>query len=432
MRLIKNKLLIDLKNTKKEFLLVNILYGYIDILNNDEVNIIKRWWKSGDIVPSNIIEKQFFNELKARNYFLTEEEENDIREKIVQSQKYSDKERLTFSKSASFIFSYACNFRCPYCFEKSNNAEKKQMSLEMVDKVIEIYQGELSHVGFFGGEPLLPANEKIIRYIVKKLPYAYYTVITNGYYLDRFASLIRNINIAMIQVTLDGDRQTHNKSRVLKNGRPTYDKILDNIQSCVAADVPVKIRMNLTEKNIDECYQTREELSNLFKGKKVFFEMQPLFNYSYSRQADFFSKMLREDRNVMAKNIIWKTLPNLSNAIFNGAQLKPVIRFCQSEFQNRFYDCEGDIYSCILSVGEKSKRIGTYYPQLNLKQDSLLTYDITQNGRCNQCSLALLCGGGCPYYIMDDNGKINCTNCENIRNEVENIIPLLYREKYGE
>jgi len=160
------------------------------------------------------------------------------------------------------------------------------------------------------------------------------------------------------------------------------------------------------------------------------FEMQPLFNYSYEKQATFYKDMLKNDKDIGAKNVIFHTLPRLSNFLFNHSPLSPMIRFCESESQNRFYDCYGDIYSCILSVGEKNKKIGSFYPQLKLKENSLLSYDITANPQCIECNLALLCGGGCPYYTMDNEGKIQKANCANIKNEIDNIIPILYKERF--
>ena len=432
MKLIKNKILINLKNSKNEYLLVNILFGLVDLLTEDEANIIKKWMNLDNIFPTNATEQELYNSLNARFYFLSEPEENKLRDKIISMQVQSPSVKLIASKSASFIFSYACNFKCPYCFEGNRTQNRNIMTIDMIDKVLSLYPDGINHIGFFGGEPLLPQNKHLIMHIINKVPSAYYTIITNGYYLDQFIPIIKSIQVAMVQVTLDGCEQQHNKTRTLKNGKPTYQKIISNIQLCIENEIPVKIRMNLTRDNIDDCHNERQNLLSKLGNKYLSFELQPLFEYSYQEQATFFHEMLSKDKLANSINRIWNTLPRLSNFIFNNGKLYPLIRFCESEAQNRFYDCDGNIYSCILSVGEEKKSIGHYYPSLQLKDKSLLTYNITKNPTCKKCNLALICGGGCPYHIMDSNGNINSTNCSNLKNEIDNLIPALYKAKYGE
>ena len=429
--MIHNKILIDLKNDKHEYLLVNLLYGLVDVLTESDEAIIKKWEETGTFSPNGNYEQNLYNALQSRFYFLNPTEEKVLRDKIIESHNMELEKRLTSSKSASFIFSYACNFACPYCYEKNRNNEHQIMTTDMIDVVISLYTDGIDHIGFFGGEPLLPQNEKLIRYVISKVPNAFYTIITNGYYLDYFLPIFKNVNLAMIQITLDGNREQHNKTRILANGKPTYDKILQNIQLCIDNKIPVKIRMNLSKDNAGVCFDTRKELISKFGNKYLFFEMQPLFDYSYKEQTDFLSSMLNSDAESSSKNMLWHTLPQISNFIMNKTSIRPTIRFCESEEQNRFYDCYGNIYSCILSVGEKNKSIGSFYPSLTLKKNSLLSYDITKNQICNECNYALICGGGCPYHIMNDDGKIVGTNCQNIKNEIDNFIPLLYKHVYG-
>lgn len=431
MQLIKNKILIDLKNTKEEYLLVNLLFGLVDILNREEAIIINKWQGQKSININSEFEKNFYDELLKRKYIMTSKEESYIRQSIIDSQKKSIENLLTISRSASFIFSYSCNFACPYCYENNRDNSKNIMTTDMIDKILSLYSNEINHIGFFGGEPLLLENKHLITYIANKIPNAMYTVITNGYFLEEYIDIFKSLNIGMIQVTLDGDEQHHNKTRKLKNGNNTFSKIINNIKLYIYNKIPIKIRMNITDSNKENCFNLRRTLIEELGSSYLNFEMQPLFNYSYKKQATFYTDMLHNDKTVGIRNVIFNTLPPLSNFIFNNVKFDPSIRFCDSEFQNRFYDCYGNIYSCILSVGEQTKKIGSFYPEFELEKNSLLNYDITKNAICNECNLALICGGGCPYHVMDTNGNITTPNCSNIKNEIENLIPLLYKEKFS-
>lgn len=82
---------------------------------------------------------------------------------------------------------YNCNFRCPYCFEAANdNPNEAYINEEHIDAALEIAGKDLVHIGLFGGEPLLPKNRKSIEYLISKDPDKKYSIITNGYYLDRY------------------------------------------------------------------------------------------------------------------------------------------------------------------------------------------------------------------------------------------------------
>lgn len=430
--MIRNKLFIDLKTTPKKYLLINTLYGLVDIISHQEYSKIIEWDKVDIPLLQNQFEMDLYNKLKSRFYFLTDSEELRVKNDIISKRVQPLEQQLFSSKSASFIFSYDCNFKCPYCYEKGHSPSENMMTKEMIDKVISFYVDGIDHIGFFGGEPLLPQNIDLISYVVKKVPDAYYTIITNGYHLDYYLPILRKIRVAMLQITLDGTKEQHNKTRILKNGEQTYDKIVENIKLCLEQKIPIKIRMNVSEENIEDCYNEQKELTRLFGENSVFFELQPLFNYSYQKQNCIIEQMRFNELSDNAQNIIWHTLPPLSNFIFNHKPLRPIIKFCDSESQNRFFDCNGDIYSCILSVGERNKSIGKYYPKLDIKKDSIFTYNITTNEKCSKCNYSLICGGGCPYHVMDEKGSILCPNCFNLKNEIDYIIPTLYKQLQGD
>src|SRR6476469_4813890 len=76
-------------------------------------------------------------------------------------------------------------------------------------------------------------------------------IITNGLLLtpdvvDRLAPLGLN----GVKVTLDGDRDTHNRMRPLRGGQGTFDRIIDNIKA-VAGRCNIAIGGNFDESSVD-------------------------------------------------------------------------------------------------------------------------------------------------------------------------------------
>lgn len=131
-------------------------------------------------------------------------------------------------KKFTFLITYNCNFRCPYCYESPISAggncwSKQVFTKEMVDRLydslLEISPRELhsKRITLYGGEPLLAENKEIVSYIVSKGVKLGYTfdAVTNGYDLEVYADLLSSDKIAFLQITLDGCK--HKCS--LKSGR---------------------------------------------------------------------------------------------------------------------------------------------------------------------------------------------------------------------
>lgn len=164
-------------------------------------------------------------------------------------------------------------------------------------------------------------------------------------------------------------------------------------------------------------------------GKKVEFEIQPLFQCGKDEGNVLYEKLMEQDmKGTSGANRILKKMLPLSDFLYKGTPLRPIIRACDPEGIMRFYDPYGDIYNCILAVGQKTKAVGTYFPEYRLKEKSFLTRDITKIKECRTCKNALFCGGGCPNGLPDDR-DVYSPNCINFYNEIQNRIPDIYRMK---
>ncbi len=159
-----------------------------------------------------------------------------------------------------------CNFACDYCFQGDHgdyNERAERMSMDTAIRVAEWIERELDRVRperlvltFFGGEPLL--NVPVMYYLAERLSSAStargvrqaVNIITNGLLLtpevvDRMAPLGLN----GIKVTLDGDRDVHNRMRPLRGGQGTFDRIIDNIRR-VADKCHIAVGGNFDESSV--------------------------------------------------------------------------------------------------------------------------------------------------------------------------------------
>jgi len=140
-----------------------------------------------------------------------------------------------------------CNFACDYCFQGDHgdyNKNADRMSLETAARVAEWFERELDRVRpqrfvltFFGGEPLLNlpamymlAERALLAAKARNVP-LYTNIITNGLLLTpEVVDRMLPFGLNGVKITLDGDRDTHNRMRPLRGGQGTFDRIVDNIR----------------------------------------------------------------------------------------------------------------------------------------------------------------------------------------------------------
>ncbi|HXW08967.1 MAG TPA: radical SAM protein [Vicinamibacterales bacterium] len=160
-----------------------------------------------------------------------------------------------------------CNFACGYCIQGDHgdyNRHAARMSLETAARVAGWTEGRLDAVAprqltltFFGGEPLL--NLPVVYYLSERLSASCATrgielrinIITNGLLLTR--ELVQRLvpfGLSAVKVTLDGDRDVHNRMRPLRGGQGTFDRIIHNVRQ-VADLCSVSIGGNFDEETVD-------------------------------------------------------------------------------------------------------------------------------------------------------------------------------------
>jgi uncharacterized protein len=160
-----------------------------------------------------------------------------------------------------------CNFACDYCFQGDHgdyNKSAAKMSLATarqvagwIERRLDEVRPEKLHFTLFGGEPLL------------NLPVAYYlaerthamceergiaqsvSIITNGLLLTpEVVDRLLPYGLRGVKITLDGDRDTHNRMRPLRGRQGTFDRIIENVRR-VAAKVDITIGGNFDESSWD-------------------------------------------------------------------------------------------------------------------------------------------------------------------------------------
>lgn len=137
-----------------------------------------------------------------------------------------------------------CNLRCKYCtysgtYYYERHHSTKDMPWEVAKKAIDYFHShtqssERVYISFFGGEPLL--NFQLIRRSVEytrkfaNWPPIVFHVDTNGTTLTDEIITFLIENDVILQVSIDGPSEAHDRHRVFGNGAGTFHLVLKSLK----------------------------------------------------------------------------------------------------------------------------------------------------------------------------------------------------------
>ncbi len=147
--------------------------------------------------------------------------------------------KRTWPIIVSFHVTRRCNYSCPMCYASLESLGKADPSTEQVLGIIDGLnrRGTVS-IRLLGGEPLMRNDLPQIISRVKQHG-MYCEIVTNGSLLEkRMKEWPELRNLDSICISLDGDREIHEKLR----GKGTFDSTMNGILAGVDGKFPVRIR----------------------------------------------------------------------------------------------------------------------------------------------------------------------------------------------
>jgi uncharacterized protein len=345
-----------------------------------------------------------------------------------------------------------CNFACGYCIQGDHgdyNKHAAKMSLETAARVAGWTEGRLDALKpsrliltFFGGEPLL--NLPVVYLLAERLHASCaergiqlsISIITNGLLLTReVVERLNPLGLSGIKITLDGDRDTHNRMRPLRGGQGTFDKIIANVQQ-VASLAKISIGGNFDVETVDSYPALLDFLSEQDFADKL------------GRVT--FKPVIRETQ-ISGKGIIPLTAVGSEGKPLNGACMTSAgtgvssacdacsvvdekMAFLREETKKHGFNtvdgvhmgpCEihrshahtigpdGSLYACPGFAGEARQSIG----HIDGREDAFRTQALRNFERlsawkmCQDCAFIPVCAGGCTVAAHNELGDMHAPNC---------------------
>lgn len=317
-----------------------------------------------------------------------------------------------------------CNFRCWYCYE--NHVAESAMSEQTLSAVKNLISQKLTsmsalkhlQLSFFGGEPLLRFDEcvlPIIRHAKTESDQAGVSLgvsfTSNGYLLNTDRVCMLNGFDPFFQITLDGGKAFHDKTRFGKGGTPSYDVIVSNIKQLVAAGVRVLCRVNYTADNcrsIDSIIESFADVSDSDRGRLTV-DFQRVWQ---ERPSSIASK---EESEIDA--VVRNAMNRFGEAGFGVSYHKPmsgVYDTCYGDKKNHILiNFNGDVFNCTARDFKTENRTGylTDQGEVVYEHDSLRKRMSVKFSKpvCQDCRIAPLCAGGCRQQGVEHADSDECT-----------------------
>jgi len=420
MALSKHNLIVPVEGSE-EYFIVNPLYKTADLISTDELTLLQSETDPDGTFAGNGYLVDPEKERKAFKYayldFLEQREKDEVQ--------------------LFFVPNYSCNFACSYCYQESYEPPKNQLTTFVIDLFFgyigQYFDDRKKYVTLFGGEPLLSGiyHRKMLEYFVdlslqKGIEIAF---VTNGYYLIEYLDLLKKARVREVQVTLDGSPEIHDKRRYLHGHKPTFHKIVQGIDACLEAGIPINLRVVVDKDNINNIPALADFAINKGWTKSPIFKTQLGRNYELHVCNSAPDKLF--DRASMYRHLYFliKEFPqiaefhrpaySISRYIAETGQLPlPLFDACPACKTEWAFDYAGNIYSCTATVGKKGEELGTFYPLVTTNDKVINEWqsrDITTISACKTCDVALACGGGCASVAKNKHGHIYAPDCRPIK-----------------
>ncbi|HEY4695664.1 MAG TPA: radical SAM protein, partial [Candidatus Hydromicrobium sp.] len=337
--------------------------------------------------------------------------------------------------------------RCIYCFETDLPSNpNKYMTVKILDdslaaaeEIIKEKSGKIDSVELFGGEPLLLKNkpfvEKILKFAKKKD--APITIITNGVSAKEFIEILSPMRdkIEMLQITIDGPREIHDKRRKYPSGKGSFDQISKNIDLLLKNKIHTNVRINIDNTNIEYIPDLYEYISAKnwiqdpdFSIRLALVTDHTLLDYNniVIPEEKLLEKLIRvyDEYPVLEELFgfyLFKPLRHILDILNGAPNVSPKFFNCESNLLELNVFCpDGYIYACGESIGKPDLAIGKFSPKVEFYPDKKTLWTertILNIKKCRTCRFAPICGGGCAFssiLIYKDNCRPICERYQEV------------------
>lgn len=323
-----------------------------------------------------------------------------------------------------FRITNACNLNCTYCYDKNNrisiykeNENFKFKIPDIIRYIDKLWQDkdDYCELIFHGGEPLVinPENYDLLMEKIKKsYKNVKFSIQTNGTLLNaENIKVLKKYNVH-IGISLDGYNDITNKHRIYKNGKNSFNTVMNNINLLKEQKIGFGIIMTLTKNILGK----ENELYNFIKINKLKCNLRPAFASNSFSNIDF---MDNNDYHVFFKNMFNLWIEDVSENRTKLTQIRELYDEFAKTLDDNYnnYSCSssgkcamnfisldvtGNLFACNRTYNNSDFFYGNIEDiSIDSLKSKIKSYVITREAeikktKCGTCKLYKECKGGCP------------------------------------
>lgn len=401
--------------------------GTLEILYNTITNkhiILSNEVK--DCLNGSSVNANLLLQLKNQNFLIEEDiDEKRLVETLFLQRRYS-------SRSYQLILNTTldCNLCCWYCYE--NHVAKSFMSIDVVNRILKHLElklksdhFEILELSFFGGEPMM--NYKAIAALLQGVQILaeeytfkiYLLFVTNGTLIsDSYINLLKHFQ-TRFQITIDGDKNSHNIARKYKlnvGNHDSYSQIIKGLQTLNSAcdKFHFTIRINYDNNVLKNIPQLISDIDFLNR-KRTAISLQRIWQHE---ESDIDTEILMEAVNYI----------NEQRFVINTFYPTSNFHSCYADNYNQaIINYNGDVYKCTARDFSSERSLG-YLNSLGIIEwdtnEIKKRLSLTIPVKCRNCKLLPSCPGICSQKLSENKltDEISCPYSKGLN---ENDIILL-------
>jgi len=359
------------------------------------------------------------------------------------------KKRKTVVKALCLHIAHDCNLACKYCFaeEGEYHGDRSLMSYEVGKKALDFLIANSGNrvnleVDFFGGEPLM--NFQVVKDLVaygrsqeeKHNKKFRFTLTTNGMLLNEEVMEFANQEMANVVLSVDGRKEVHDFMRPTRNGKGSYDLIIDKFKTMAELrnQTNYYVRGTFTHHNLDF---SKDVLHLADLGFKQI-SMEPVVapdEQPYAIKEEDLPKLF-EEYDLLAKAMIEREKDGKGFNFFHfmidltgGPCLYKRLSGCGSGTEYLAVTPWGDLYPCHQFVGMDEFKLGNVDTGIEKTElvDEFKLCNVYAKDKCKDCFARFYCSGGCAANSYNFHGNLldaYDVGCELERKRVECAIMI--------
>ena len=338
------------------------------------------------------------------------------------------KQRKTVVKALCLHIAHDCNLACRYCFAEEGEYKGRRalMSAEVGKKALDFLVENSGNrrnleVDFFGGEPLM--NFDVVKEIVaygRSLEETHdkkfrFTLTTNGVLLNDDIMEFANKEMDNVVLSVDGRKEVHDYMRPFRNGKGSYDFVIDKFKKFADSRNQQKyyVRGTFTHHNLDFSKDVMHLADAGFEQISVEPVVAPdTADYAITEED---LPILMDEYDLLAKEMIKREKEGKGFTFFHfmidltgGPCVAKRLSGCGSGTEYLAVTPWGDLYPCHQFVGNEDFLMGNVWNGIKATdiQDEFKCCNVYAKEKCRNCFARFYCSGGCAANSYNFHGTI--------------------------